>query len=277
MPTKLVLIVLVSLCISSCRTIYNPDEAAHQDLIQQYHSFYKSTIGQIMDAETVKKWMTFDSEFGDTRIEGVHEYRRLWCSSLPVAEMKRRTFNIATDYCYQQGGDMHDRWCRSKEDKPLFFMTAGDLSFFSPSTIEQYCHPNRIFSLVVSTSEGAKPEDWNNRVKKAYGYTSMATIKDQERKAKDNAYQQSLNRMHDAEANATLILARGVGRRACKNVGQWMYSGIVNKIEDQTIHVYVDRKNVGRAQDPRFTPSIAVDAANKWYPCDTDDELNLHK
>ncbi|HEV7378732.1 MAG TPA: hypothetical protein VGN64_03010, partial [Dyadobacter sp.] len=238
MPIKLVLIALVSLCISSCRTVYNPNEAAHQNLIQQYHSFYKATIGQIMDAETVKKWMTFDSEFGDTRIEGVHEYRRLWCSSLPVAEMKRRTFNIAIDYCYQLGGDMHDRWCRSKEDKPLFFMTAGDLSFFGPSTIEQYCHPNRIFSLVVSTSEGAKPEDWNNRVKKAYGYTSMATIKEQERKAKDNAYQQSLNRMQDAEANATLILARGVGRRACKNVGQWMYSGIVNKIEDQTIHVY---------------------------------------
>lgn len=277
MPIKLVLIAFVLLSISSCRTVYNPDEAAHQNLIQQYHSFYKNTIGQIMDAETVKKWMTFDSQFGSTKIEGVNEYRRFWCSSFNVTEMKRRTFNIATDYCFQLGGDMHDRWCRSKEDKPLFYMAAGDMSFFGPSTIEQYCHPNRIFGLVVSTSEGAKPEDWNNRVAKTYGYTSMATIKEQELKAKEYAVQQSLNRIRDARANATLIQARGIGRRVCKASGQWTYSGIVNKIEDETIYVSVDIKSVGRARDPSFTPSIAVDTANKWYPCDTNDEVNLHR
>jgi hypothetical protein len=277
MLTKLVLIVLVSLCISSCRTVYNPDEAAHQNLIQQYHSLYKNTIGQIMDAEAVKKWMTFDSEFGDTKIEGVHEYRRLWCSSLPVAEMKRRTFNIATDYCYELGGTMHDRWCRSKEDKPLFFMTAGDFSFFGPSTIEQYCHPNRIVSLVVSTSEGAKPEDWNKRAMNTYHYTSLVAVKEQGQLAKDNAVRELFRKTHEAEANATLILARGVGRRVCKNAGQWTYSGIVNKIEDQTIQVSVENKTVGRVRDRFFTPFMAVDAANKWFACDKADDLNLHK
>ncbi len=80
-----------------------------------------------------------------------------------------------------------------------------------------------------------------------------------------------------AESYGSMILARGVGRRVCKDSGLWSYSGIVNKIENDRIQVHVDIKSAGGVRDRTFTSTIAVDTANKWTPCDTVDELNLHR
>ena len=277
MPTKFVLLAFIALCMSGCNSAPTKNDVAKKDLIQQYDSFYKATIGEIFDPEKVKKWMTFDTEFGKTKIKGVNEYRRYWCSSLDVTEMKRRTKNIASNYCYELGGKLNDRWCRSPEDKPLFFIATGDMRFFGPSNIAGYCQPDHIFALVVSTSEGAAPEDWNNRAANTYHYIPLSDVLQQEKQSNQYKERELVNRRILAETNGTMVLARGVGRRACKESGIWTYSGIVNKIENERIQVLVDIKSSNGVRDRNFTSTVAVDAASKWFPCDTVDELNLHK
>lgn len=277
MPIKLIIFCVIAICMSSCSSAPTKNEATKKDLIQQYDAFYKATIGTVFDAEKIKKWMTFDSEFGKSKIKGVNGYNRYWCSSFDVTEMKRRTTNIAIDYCYGLGGKFHDRWCRSPDDKPLFYLAAGDMRFFGPTTIEEYCHPDHIFGLVVSTSEGATPEDWNYRSTYIYHYAPLSEFLKEEKQEKQKRESEFINRRLQAESYGTMILSRGVGRRVCKDSGIWSYSGIVNKIENDRIQVHVDIKSAGGVRDRNFTSTIAVDTANKWIPCDTVDELNLHR
>lgn len=277
MPIKLIILSVIALCLSSCSSTPTKSEAPKKDLIQQYDAFYKATLGQIFDPETVKKWMVFDTEFGKAKIKGVNEYNRYWCSSFDVKEMKRRTTNIAIDYCYGLGGKFHDRWCRSPDDKPLFYLAAGDMRFFGPTTIEGYCHPSHVFGLVVSTSEGAKPEDWDYRSTYIYHYATLSEVLKEEKQERRNLEGEFMNRRLQAESNGAMIVTRGVGRRVCKDSGIWTYSGIVNKIENDKIPVLVDLKSSSGVRDRNFTSTIAVDAPSRWVPCDTVDELNLHK
>jgi hypothetical protein len=277
MTRNLIALVLIALLNSGCTANLPRSEAQNPDMLDQYDRLYKSTIYPIMDVESLKKLMTLNTEFGKTRIGGVNEYRRIWCATEDISEIKRRVSNIADTHCRQLGGTMNEHWCRTKEDQPIFLAVAGDRELIGYSSIDNYCKPKKIASLVASTSENANPEDWKIRAMNTYRYAPLSEVLNQEKQANQYREKELVNRRVQAESNGTMVLARGVGRRACKESGIWTYSGIVNKIENDRIQVLVDIKSADGVKDRFFTSTVAVDAASKWFPCDTIDELNLHK
>lgn len=291
MTRNLLRLMLMTLLISACTVNLPKSEPQSPNMLDQYDRLYKSTIYAMMDVESLKKLMTLNSDFGKTRIAGVDEYRRIWCSTDDITEIKRRVFNIADTHCRELGGTMHDRWCRSNKDEPIFFASAGDRGLIGYSSIDNYCKPNKIATLVVSTSENAKPEDWKIRAMNAYHYQSYQTLQELEVKQKETkknveyqkrlneetkALNEKLNKLENKRANSIEIAARGKGSRVCKEINkQSFFTGFVEQFENERMQIRVTNKVTRGIPQNDFSPILFWDEIGNWYPCDSQIEREL--
>lgn len=72
------------------------------------------------------------------------------------------------------------------------------------------------------------------------------------------------------------IEARGIGSRVCKKTTEFvMYTGFVEKFDQDRMQVRVTEKLISNFHDNGFSPSIIWDKTSNWAPCNSKNEQEV--
>lgn len=267
---------IMSLVLVACNTAPKLSYNGKKDLVFKFESFKYITHFGLIDPDSMLGKVL--SNPGKTQIDGVHEYRRYWCTKLSKQEMQNYTQQLASKHCQEMQGIWADKWCKSQQDEPLFFVDGGNLNYFKDSNDGHlpYCTAGNVYAVVAATSEDANPEAWRKRAKNTYGFLhkdELLAIK-QAQVAKKNAAEQE--KQMTGQYNALMIKNRGLGKRVCKNAKPGFYTGIVRAFDVDRIQIAVEAKIMGGSyRDTSFIPALIWDQASKWEACDSKQEAEL--
>ena len=268
---------LLIMLMSACNTMPKPAADGKQDLIYKFETLKHLSNFGFIDPDDISLIGKLSNNLGKTNIEGVNEYRRWWCTQLSANELLGYVNKISRKDCADMQGTWDGKWCRSKEDKPLFFVDAGNLEYFRDPNNGHlpYCTASRAFSVVASTSDKSQPEAWLARAQNTYGYKTQIEIANAAKIAQEKQEQSEQRKRIEQNYNAMQIESRGVGSRVCKEVRAYTYTGIIEQINADKIKVSVQEKVIGNFKDNRFSPTVIWDKTTNWTACDSKDEREL--